>query len=140
MLSKIAELNLETMKEQLKNIKEDSSKGKSKAWRIKFIAKGLELTLGLMRSRESDNEDIKRILAPDQKLNTNYLSFLTELIEYVEKNRIEIKSFLKIEIDDDSINVSDRNSNFLLKAVEKFMRAENISGSIRIIGLEVPTD
>ena len=93
-----------------------------------------------MRSRESDNEDIKRILAPDQKLNTNYLSFLTELIEYVEKNRIEIKSFLKIEIDDDSINVSDRNSNFLLKAVEKFMRAENISGSIRIIGLEVPTD
>ena len=104
---------------------------------LNSIVSCLELLLGLLRTRNIEDLEIKKFFAPNSNLNNEFLINLNTLEKLCLENNYQLKSFVKIEIDK---KLNTENIPVLLDACKIFLLCEDESDSIRITGLELDNE
>ena len=122
----ISELNkiLNRLLEVLKNVEYRSGTND-----VNFLlTRALELLLGLLRTRDSTNEEIKMLLQPHQKITKDFSREIDRIANIVEKNNLTLYSRIKLDIK----KPYDDKTSDLLYALRLYLDNDDEANAITI--------
>ena len=97
------------------------------------LCRMLELTLALLRSRDDQRKEVRMLLAPNTELAEKFSDLVEAIAAAVIKRRVELKSFVEIEIPDKPDTF--REWPDILYTLHAYFDSEGTSaGSIKITG------
>ena len=97
------------------------------------LCRMLELTLALLRSRDDQRKEVRMLLAPNTELAEKFSDLVEAIAAAVIKRRVELKSFVEIEIPDKPDTF--REWLDILYTLHAYFDSEGTSaGSIKITG------
>ena len=99
---------------------------------------GLELLLGMLRTRNSSNEEIKMLLQPHQKITKELAKQVERLEDIVAKSRISLSS--RIQLGDLPPKPKDDKTPDLLYALRLYLTGDTGANAIRITGVSDSDD
>ncbi len=116
----------------IKNIMIEA-KGHRHCRRIETLCRHLEALLAFLRTRENDDEEIRRIMTPDRKLTKKYVKLIDDFSKIVKENNILLNSRINLQVDKPEIF---SNSPDLLYALRMFLTGEKGANSISITSIQ----
>ncbi|MGB3976779.1 MAG: DNA-binding protein [bacterium] len=121
---------LNSLSHQLQNIKK--VKAIKNKWALaREIAEPLELLLGLLRTRESVDPDIRMLLQPHQKITTELADRLDQVNAIVVKSNIKLFSRVQIDVQKpDGVRTPE-----LLYALQLYLTGDDAANAIHITSI-----
>lgn len=98
-----------------------------------ILARHLELLLALLRSRGSDGEEFKSILAPNKELTKKYVDLLDNLVSTLGKNKIKLKSRISLQIEKPK---ELQNTPDLLYALQMYLTGNSGANTISVTNIK----
>lgn len=131
---------LNGIKQSLNNVEPYSPRGNGKDGRSKreratwarATAEPLELLLGLLRTRESADPEIRMLLQPDQDFTREFARLIEQVTEVVALSRAGLHS--RVQMGDLPKAEGDRTPD-LLYALQLYLTGEDGANAIRVTGV-----
>lgn len=113
-------------------LKEASSEQRELELAVRRVLAGAELLLALLRTRESKDIRMKRILSPDSEHGRTFIALVDQLVKVFVGKRYELRSRVTFELSKpaDSAQVPD-----LLFALRLYLTGDDGASAIRIAGV-----
>lgn len=110
----------------------DKLKNTTKFYIVSTLCKHLELLLALLRARKSEDENIKVLLSPDNKIIKKLIETVDKAVALVVEKNIQIKSRIDLEI-----NKPDQvhKTPDLLYALKMYLTGDDWANTIEVIGV-----
>lgn len=100
-----------------------------------YIIWKLELLLGLLRTRESEDDEIKKLLVPGNVASRDFTAIVRDITEKILDARLTFESRIQLELKDPKPNIY-RKTPDLLYALKLYLTGDTGAGSIRISGVQ----
>jgi len=103
-----------------------------KGYQIATFCKHLELLLALLRTRGSEDEAFKTVLAPDKDLTKQYVNLVDSVSKIVIEDNIELKSRISLQIEKPEMFCKTPD---LLYALRMYLTGDSGANTITITGV-----
>lgn len=108
---------------------------KQKSWNeeaVEYLTRCLELLLGLLRSRDSENEACRQILQPSEDVTKQFAEVIEEVIGRFAKNPLELQSRVSLDLEG---KAKDDKTPDLLYALQMYLTGDDAANAIRVTGI-----
>ncbi len=99
---------------------------------VEYLTRCLELLLGLLRSRDSEDALCKQLLQPSEKITKDFAGVIEEVIVRFAKNPIELKSRVSLDLEG---KAQDDKTPDLLYALRMYLTGNDAANAIRVTGI-----
>lgn len=115
-----------------KGLTELEAQKRERDYQVNTLCKHLELLLALLRSRGSEDECFRMILAPDKDLTKKYVNLVDYVSRIVIDSGIELKSRISLQIEKPEMF---RNTPDLLYSLRMYLTGDSGANAISITGI-----
>lgn len=101
-------------------------------WNVRNMTRYLELLLGLLRTRESEDDEIRMVLQPGQEFTVRFAKQINLLIKDAIENKDDYFSRVQFDV---SLKPSDDLTPNLLYVLRAYLEGDIAANAIRVTGI-----